>query len=145
MERPQINLRWSRRDVGSSFYFHFLPYEDLIYEDLIEAQHSAEVAQPGWEFDDPQRVASEALARLVKIDQTSTEGMKQTRTSQGRKFTNGFQRASACLTWSLSVVLTDSPTTQKTQRRSRGTSSPHTNPPAARTILSNSLSNSTPD
>jgi hypothetical protein len=76
--------KMDKAGCGFKSLFPLLPYEDLIYEDLIEAQHRAEVAQPGWEFDDPQRVASEALARLVKIDQTSTEGMKQTRTSQGR-------------------------------------------------------------
>lgn len=67
--------------VGCGFRF-LTPL--LAYRDLIEAQHSAELGEREWVFADPQRVASDALARLVKIDQTSIEGMKQTRTAQGR-------------------------------------------------------------
>jgi hypothetical protein len=67
--------------VGCGFRF-LVPL--LPYGDLIEAQHRAELGQPEWAFDEPQRVASDALARLVKIDQMSIEGMKQTRAAQGR-------------------------------------------------------------
>jgi hypothetical protein len=63
-------------------------YKDLVdtrpLKDLIEAQRSAELPGGEWMFDNPQRVASEALARLLKIDEKSLSGMRQTRKAQGR-------------------------------------------------------------
>jgi hypothetical protein len=52
--------------------------------DLMHAQQEADIGQRDWVFDDPQRVASEALARFAKIDQSSIAGLKQTRKMQGR-------------------------------------------------------------
>jgi hypothetical protein len=51
---------------------------------LIEAQHSADTGQREWVFSDPRRVASDALAKLLKIDEQSIAGMIQTRKAQGR-------------------------------------------------------------
>jgi len=63
-------------------------YSDLSpirpYDDLIKAQQSAETDQREWAFNDPRRVASGALARLLKIDERSITGMIQTRKAQGR-------------------------------------------------------------
>jgi len=67
--------------VGCGFRFMAPP---LAYGDLIEAQHRAEFEQREWAFDDPQRVASDSLASLVKVERSSIEGMKQTRSVQGR-------------------------------------------------------------
>ena len=44
--------------------------------DLMHAQQEADIGQRDWVFDDPQRVASEALARFAKIDQPSIAGLK---------------------------------------------------------------------
>lgn len=52
--------------------------------DLMHAQQEADIGQRDWVFDDPQRVASEALARFAKIDQPSIAGLKETRKTQGR-------------------------------------------------------------
>jgi hypothetical protein len=52
--------------------------------DLMHAQQEADIGQRDWVFDDPQRVASEGLARFAKIDQSSIAGLKQTRKMQGR-------------------------------------------------------------
>jgi len=63
-------------------------YSDLSpirpYDDLIKTQQSAETDQREWAFSDPQRVASGALAGLLKIDERSIAGMIQTRKAQGR-------------------------------------------------------------
>lgn len=63
-------------------YSYLLPIRP--YDDLIKAQQSAETGQREWAFSDPQRVASEALARLLKINEQSITGMIQTRKAQGR-------------------------------------------------------------
>jgi hypothetical protein len=57
---------------------------DQQFNDLIEAQKKAELGERDWAFGDPQRVASDALARLLKIDEKSIIGMRQTRKAQGR-------------------------------------------------------------
>src|SRR5262249_35711045 len=63
-------------------------YSDLLpawsYEDWIKAQQNAETDQREWVFSDPQRVASEALAKLLKIDEKSITEMTQMRKAQGR-------------------------------------------------------------
>ncbi|HLG12908.1 MAG TPA: hypothetical protein VJH03_00070 [Blastocatellia bacterium] len=53
-------------------------------DDLIEAQRRAEHGQREWSFSDPQRVASDALARLLNTGEAAITGMKQTRKAQGR-------------------------------------------------------------
>ena len=63
-------------------YSDLLPLE--LYDKLIKAQQSAETDQRDWAFSDPQRVASDALASLLKIDEQSITGMIQTRKAQGR-------------------------------------------------------------
>jgi hypothetical protein len=63
-------------------------YRDLFsiwpYGEFVEAQHRADHRTDEWVFDDPRRVAVNALAQRLKIDQTSITGMKQTRKVQGR-------------------------------------------------------------
>jgi len=67
--------------VGCS-YRYLLP--DKAYGDLIENLKRAEAGQREWAFDDPQRTASDALARLLKIDEKSITEIRQTRKGQGR-------------------------------------------------------------
>jgi hypothetical protein len=52
--------------------------------DLIRAQREADLGQRDWVFDDPHRVASDALARFVKTEESSIAGLKETRKAQGR-------------------------------------------------------------
>jgi hypothetical protein len=53
-------------------------------KDIIQFQKRADTGEREWSFDNPQRVASEGLARLLKIDENSITGMKETRRAQGR-------------------------------------------------------------
>ena len=64
-------------------YSDLLPLEQP-FDDLIKAQQNAETGQREWAFSDPQRVASDALARLLNIDEQAITGMIQTRKAQGR-------------------------------------------------------------
>lgn len=63
-------------------------YRDLVsrdpYSESIEAQRKAELGSSRWAFDDPRRVASNALARLVNVHENSTAKMKQKGKAQGR-------------------------------------------------------------
>jgi hypothetical protein len=52
--------------------------------DLIKAQQDADLGANDWVFDDPRRVASSALARCSKTEESSIEGLKETRKGQGR-------------------------------------------------------------
>jgi hypothetical protein len=52
--------------------------------DLIKAQHSADLGNNDWVFDEPRQVASAAIARFANIDDTSIAGLKETRKAQGR-------------------------------------------------------------
>jgi hypothetical protein len=63
-------------------YRHLLP--DPAYGDSIENLARADAGQREWAFDDPKRVASDALARLLKIDEKSVTDLKPTRRAQGR-------------------------------------------------------------
>lgn len=54
------------------------------YDDSIKAQREAEQRSDAWAFDDPQRVAAEALARLLGVDEKTVIGLKETRRAQGR-------------------------------------------------------------
>jgi hypothetical protein len=51
---------------------------------MLEAEEKAETAEGGWAFDDPERVAVDGLAKLLKLDEKSVTGMKETRKSQGK-------------------------------------------------------------
>jgi hypothetical protein len=51
---------------------------------LIKAQERADLGQEEWAFSDPRRVASEELARLLKLSDTSTIELTQTGRRQGR-------------------------------------------------------------
>jgi len=64
---------------GYTFLVRFLQYDDL-----IQAERSAEAGERSWAFDDPKRVASDALATSLKTGQLSIEELKQTSTVQGR-------------------------------------------------------------
>lgn len=50
----------------------------------IKAQERADLGQEEWAFSDPQRVASEGLARLLKLGNPATIELKQTHQRQGR-------------------------------------------------------------
>jgi hypothetical protein len=52
--------------------------------DWIKAQHEADLGERDWVFQDPRRVATEALARFAHVDRASTAGLKETRKAQGR-------------------------------------------------------------
>jgi hypothetical protein len=52
--------------------------------DLIKAQQQADRGADEWVFDDPRRVASSALARCSKTEDSSITGLKETRKAQGR-------------------------------------------------------------
>lgn len=62
-------------------------YRDLIpidpTVDLIKAQREADAGQRDWVFNDPQRVASEAIARFANVEGSSV-ALKETRKAQGR-------------------------------------------------------------
>jgi hypothetical protein len=57
---------------------------DDILSDSIKAQQSAEQGQREWALTDPQRVAAEALERVLHRNAGSITGLRQTRTAQGR-------------------------------------------------------------
>jgi hypothetical protein len=52
--------------------------------EIIQFQKRADSGEREWSFDDPQRVASEGLARLLKTEETWIAGMKEIRRAQGR-------------------------------------------------------------
>ncbi len=52
-------------------------------KDLIELQQKAESGEREWSFNNPQRVAVEAFARLSKTNEKSITGINQLRQSQG--------------------------------------------------------------
>lgn len=51
---------------------------------LIEAQRKADLGTREWAYNDPQRVATDALAQLLKIDERAITGLSETRRAQGR-------------------------------------------------------------
>jgi hypothetical protein len=53
--------------------------------DLTDAQRKAEAGQRDWSFSNPQRVASDFLARSLNMDEAAITGLKLTREAQGRK------------------------------------------------------------
>jgi hypothetical protein len=52
--------------------------------DSIKAQQEADSGRKNWVFDDPQHVASDALARLAHVEEQSISGMKEKQKAQGR-------------------------------------------------------------
>src|SRR6266404_264484 len=57
---------------------------DRPFNDFLEAQRKAELRVQEWAFSDPKRVATQTLARLLKIDENSITELRQTRQAQGR-------------------------------------------------------------
>lgn len=55
----------------------------LVFDPLLKDQRNAENAQTEWLFNDPKRVATSSLAKLLSVAEDSIE-LKQTRQSQGR-------------------------------------------------------------
>lgn len=51
---------------------------------LLKAQQAAEQVGGEWAFAEPRRVASDSLARLLKVDENTITGLRQTRKAQGR-------------------------------------------------------------
>jgi len=54
------------------------------FKEILNAQLQAELGDRSWAFDDSQRVATEGLARILKIPQESVKGIRKTRTAEGR-------------------------------------------------------------
>lgn len=52
--------------------------------DSIKAQQEADLGQKNWAFDDPQHVASDALARFAHVEEQSISGLKEKQKAQGR-------------------------------------------------------------
>lgn len=52
---------------------------------LMQWQQEADSGKRAWAFDDPQQVASDALARLVEIDRALLKSVRLIREAQGRK------------------------------------------------------------
>lgn len=50
-----------------------------------ESQKQAESGARDWAFDDPRRVALDALVEISKMDRSAADALKQTQESQGRK------------------------------------------------------------
>jgi hypothetical protein len=75
--------------LGNGFIGNECDYEVLTPHETgsisLEAQKRAEQEETRvWAFDDPRRVASDALAGLLKIDEKTITGLRQTRKAQGR-------------------------------------------------------------
>jgi hypothetical protein len=70
-EQPNINK------IGHGYKF-------LEEENALEMQKQAENGEASWRFDNPEKVASNYLANLLKIDEKSFTDIKQTKQSQGR-------------------------------------------------------------
>lgn len=70
-------------DIGKAGcgYRHLVPIDSTF--DLIKTQREADGGQRDWVFDDPQRVASEAIARFASVEGSSIV-LKETRKAQGR-------------------------------------------------------------
>ena len=54
------------------------------FKEIIEVQHHADSGERSWVFGDPERVASDELATLLKLSPDSIKKMKTLRTGQGR-------------------------------------------------------------
>jgi hypothetical protein len=54
------------------------------YKDTMNAQEQAELGDRSWAFEDPQRVAAQSLAGILKMPQDSFRGLRKTRTAEGR-------------------------------------------------------------
>ncbi len=52
--------------------------------DLIRAQQESDLGKRDWAFDDPHRVASDAVVKFAKIEGSSIAGLKETRKARGR-------------------------------------------------------------
>lgn len=63
-------------------------YKDLVslspYSDWLEAQRVADRGERAWVFDEPNRVAADALSHLGKVDEKTLEKMTQKRRFPGR-------------------------------------------------------------
>jgi len=69
-------------DKAGCGYRYLLPIDPS--DDLIRTQRRAELEKQEWRFSDPQRVASDTLARLLNNDEQTITGLIQTRKAQGR-------------------------------------------------------------
>jgi hypothetical protein len=68
-------------DVGCG-YRDLLPLEP--YAGAMQAQRAADTGSDEWPFDDPQRVATQSLAALLKISASSIPDLKPKTQAQGR-------------------------------------------------------------
>jgi hypothetical protein len=64
---------------------HGFPQETFVpYAYLIKAQQMADAGERAWSFSDPKRVASDAVARLLNLDEASIAGLAETHRTQGQ-------------------------------------------------------------
>lgn len=83
-ENKNLDYRATADEPGDKYIKPDGGYEHLEVKKGIELQEKAESGEREWSFDNPQRVASEYLARMLKIDEKSVFGMRQIRKSQAR-------------------------------------------------------------
>ena len=76
-DQPDID-----KDKTGCSYRDLVPVESTASS--LAAQQQAERGQSEWPFTDPQRVASDALARFLNIESTTITDVRQIRKSQGR-------------------------------------------------------------
>lgn len=74
-DQPDLNKECTDYKILNEFSDHDL---------TVKAQERADLGQEEWAFNDPERVASEGLAQLLKLSDPSTIELKQTRQRQGR-------------------------------------------------------------
>jgi hypothetical protein len=74
-DQPDID----KASCGYQFLGTFDPSDEV-----LQAQKKAESSEFSWAFDDPRRVASEALMKLAKADASNLLALKEIRNSQGR-------------------------------------------------------------
>lgn len=56
----------------------------MSFEGAIRAQRAADAGERAWTFNDPRRVALDFLARTLKVDRQSIQGLRETSQAQGR-------------------------------------------------------------
>lgn len=72
-----------REHCGYSYLPKYAPPDERLAE-LLAAQRRAEEGESAWAFEDPRRVAADALAKLAKLDEKALANLRETRREAGR-------------------------------------------------------------